>query len=547
MSKIHPLLGAILISSTTITQAQNLEQAEVRLSYAEFKSLLQQANPPTPKAAVQPIPKPTLLTARLTFEVDGQQPILRGNFKVASFSDDIASTPLIRGNIAVDQQEPATALVVIDNQSISLVTRQAGTQNLSLRLLPQTSKQGYNFQVPPCPSAILEIGKLPDHHSVILLQGDQEIPLGVSQSIPLTSGNGEITLRLLDDKETEAATRPPEPSEWAWQHQAIVDPIDGELTYQLITQASATGGSGVDAILPMPADARDIAIRGEDLVSFDQLRGDKRSLSIALHWKTRGILDRQILVSYRMPLRPLDNTWQLQAPGNETTKTRFLIPENPHLNLAATGLSISSRPDGLPAKLAEPMFGRNYRYLETTTQADLKITRIPVAATAEGVIKQAVWNIDLEADGAMLVAGNLTIEHRSPLEFEFDTPDNMKLLKCELNGKPIAPVDSGSGKLMLSLTATSGNSRLTCSFTGRNSGLDPVEGTLQLTLPLTPLFIHSLDWTLNLPGSYQAETHGNLKRIANSQRPSTIALHKNFCRGERPGVQVFYKRSDLNR
>lgn len=546
MSTIHPLLGAMLISSTTLLQAQHLEDAEVRLSYAEFKTLLQQANPPAPQTAPKALPKPTLVAARLSFEMDGPQPVLVGQFRVTSFSDDIASTPLILGKVTVEHQEPAAATVVMEQQAISLITREAGAHALKLRLLPQSSGQDCQFDIPPCPSAILEIGTLPKDHSVVLLHGAQEIPLKAGQSFPLTSGQGPSTLRVLDSQQTAAATRPPEPSEWTWQHQAFVDTHDGELVYEILTQATATGGSGVEAMLPMPADARGIRISGEDLVSFEAQRGDQRSLAVALTWQTRGLLDRQLRVSYRMPLRPLDDTWQLQSPGNGPTKTRFLIPENPQLKLDAEGLSISSRPEGLPKPFTESLRGRNYRSLEAGTTAELRITRMPVAATAEGVIKQASWNIDLETDGAMLVAGSMLVEHRTPLEFAFDTPPNMKLLKCELNGRPVAPVDSGNGKLMVSLPPDSGTSKVTCSFTGRNPELDPVEGTLQLALPLTPLFIHSLEWTLNLPGSYQAETHGNLKRISNHQNPSTIKLHKNFCRGERPEVQVFYKRSDLN-
>jgi hypothetical protein len=70
---------------------------------------------------------------------------------------------------------------------------------------------------------------------------------------------------------------------------------------------------------------------------------------------------------------------------------------------------------------------------------------------------------------------------------------------------------------------------------------------LKLSLPQTPLFLHSLLWHIDLPPGYQAETHGNLTRIAaTGGTPSRISLRKNLCRDERPEVQVFYQRSDLN-
>jgi hypothetical protein len=72
---------------------------------------------------------------------------------------------------------------------------------------------------------------------------------------------------------------------------------------------------------------------------------------------------------------------------------------------------------------------------------------------------------------------------------------------------------------------------------------------MKLSLPKVPLFIHSLSWHLDLPAGYQSETHGNLKRstAANSGPPSRISLTKNLCRDERPEVNVFYQRIDLNR
>ena len=102
-----------------------------------------------------------------------------------------------------------------------------------------------------------------------------------------------------------------------------------ELVYQAIASAAAAGGSGMEALLPLPPDARDVAATGGDLVSQTKIRGENRSLRIRLGWKTRGILDRQVMLSYRMPLRPLDPAWHLQSPGGEGTRTRFIIATSP--------------------------------------------------------------------------------------------------------------------------------------------------------------------------------------------------------------------------
>jgi hypothetical protein len=327
-----------------------------------------------------------------------------------------------------------------------------------------------------------------------------------------------------------------------------VIPGESDLTYQIIASASAADGSGVAALLPMPSDARDITVSGGDLASQVKIRGGNRSLDISLVWKTRGVLDRQVMISYRMPLRPLDRTWRLQAPGGEGTRTRFIIATTPMLDYSAEGLSTPLSPQGLPATLAASLNGANCRYLEAASTAEVNATPIPVAATDDGVVNQSEWAVKIEPDGSMLATGILTIEHKSPLGFVFDTPQEMKLLSCELGGRPVSPVDLGEGRLKITLPPHDGISRLACSFTRTGTPLDPVEGTMKLSLPLTPLFIHALLWNIDLPPGYQAETHGNLTRIPSTGgAPSRITLRKNLCRDERPEIHIFYQRTDLNR
>jgi hypothetical protein len=72
--------------------------------------------------------------------------------------------------------------------------------------------------------------------------------------------------------------------------------------------------------------------------------------------------------------------------------------------------------------------------------------------------------VKIEPDGAMLATGVFAIEHKSPLGFVFDTPQDMKLLSCELGGRPVSPVDLGGGTLKVTLPPQGGSSRLACSF-----------------------------------------------------------------------------------
>ncbi len=543
------LLGITFLSIAPALYGQSLDKAEVRIPYAELKELLTRAEhkPESPKA---PVIAPALLSARLRISFEKNLPLIDADFRTASFSNDAKLIPLIAGDVSLEKQDPKDAAIIVSEESLNLAVDRNGVRTLQLRLLPVIVGGSFRFSLPPCPSAILEVGEIAADQSIILCTGDKEEVLIRGQVRPLSHNGVSLVFRLLDPQETREASRPPEPSEWAWQHQALVTPTDDGLVYQVVARASAASGSGVEATLSLPPDARDVTVAGDDLVSpVKTTRGENRALAVSLVWKTRGVLDRQVMIGYRMPLRPLDRTWHLQAPGGEGTLSRFIVTTSPLLAYSAKGLSDSLTPQGLAPELASSLKGMTCRILEATATADLSIQSVPVAATAEGVANEAQWALKMEPDGAMLATGTLMIEHKDLLDFAFDTPEGMKLLSCELDGKPVSPVDLGDGNLKVSLPPHDGNSKLICTFTGRTTAFDPVEGTVTLSLPKVPLFIHKLCWVLDLPAGYQAETQGNLtrSRIPSGENPSRISLVKNLCRDERPEIHVFYQRADINR
>jgi hypothetical protein len=544
MANIHASIAGALLALTSQLPGQRLDDAEVRIPYGELKQLLARAEPKPPAEA----PEPALLSARLLVSIENGQPVILATFRTLAFGDAPSLVPLIGGDVSLERQQPEDAAVLIEDGRLCLASDRAGTRNLELRLLPLQSSNRFTIQLPPCPSVILETGDWPADRALALQWENREETLRGGQILPLPNTGAALALQVLDQSETREALLPPEPSEWTWQQQALVMPTDGELTYQVVANAAAAGGSGVEAMLPLPSEARNVDVSGADLSLHRIVRGNNRSLGISLMWKTRGILDRQVTISYRMPLRPLDTTWQLQAPGSGDTRTRFIIASSPFLSYSAEGLSEALTPQGLPAELALALKGMTCRLLEAAATATLTATPLPVAATEEGVVHQAEWSLKVEPDGSMLTTGTMVVEHKGPLGFVFDTPPGMKLLSCELAGNPVSPVDLGAGKLKLTLPPQAESSRITCSFTRTSETLDPVAGTLRLTLPQTPLFIHSLKWCIDLPPGYQAETHGNLTRLpATGGAPSRILLAKNLCREERPEIQVFYQRTDLNR
>jgi hypothetical protein len=548
MTRFTPLIGAALLTWPAATCGQTLEDAEVRLPYGELKRLLTQAEP----APTKPARPPALLSARLKLAIEDGRAVIDASFRATGFSaDELAMLPLLAGELALAEQDPEDAVVLIEEGAFCLGIDSAGTRTVRLKLLPVMAGDGFTLKLPPCPAAIFETAELTGGVSVMIERDGNSEPLTSGQLRALPNTGCDLRVRILDESQTREMLRPVEASEWTWQQQALVLPEDGGLVYQVLATASADGGSGIQASLPMPADAREIEVTGEDLTSQAMTPGQGRQRDLALVWKTRGLLDRQVMIRYRMPLRPLDESWTLEAPGNGGTRTRFIIAAAPLLQYSADGLSAALTADGLPSALGSFLNGGLCHDLEGDTRAVLKVTRMPVAATAEGVVSRAEWSHKVEPDGAMLVTGLMAIDHKGPVRFPLDTPEGMTLLSCEVSGKPVSPVDLGGGLLGIPLAPQDGTTTVSCTFTaaGSETGLDPVEGVLGLSLPRTPFFIHSLSWSIQLPAGYQAETHGNLTRTAATakQGAAQITLGKNLCRDERPAVRVFYQRGDLNR
>lgn len=544
MKQLLPLILAATVSAEPPT----LKEAEVRLSFAELSPLLDAA-----RAKPAPAALPASLAAvRLRLSWDGDRPLIDASFRTLGFSTEPALVPLIGGPLAIESRTPPeTALLVRDGMICHAVTAPGATDFQTRILLSEAEP---TLRVPACPTVLLEVAELPDKRRLVLAFDHHERILAAGEILALPANGEPFTLRGMSAADAERSLRPPEPSSWSWQHLALVARADGELDHTLVSRASAADGSGLSAGLVLPADARDVRVQGEDLEKSRLVRQADGSGLLELDWKTRDLLEREVLIRYRRPLRPLDPEWRLGAPSapeEGPVRTRFLVAADPQLDYQAAEIAGPFPPDLLPEVLRAELRGSSYFSLEAAgASAALGVRALPLVATAEAIIPEANWTLKVEGDGALLTEGELKIRHQGPLRFKIDTPDGFSLLACTVNGGAVRPVDLGGGGLEIPLPAATGEpSRVGLSFTGRTETLDPVEGTLALTLPRTPLFISTLLWRIELPPGLRAETFGNLSRMARAPNDprSVIRLEKNLCHDETPSVSVFHQRADLAR
>lgn len=516
--------------------------AEVRIPYGELRRLLAAAERDRDAGT-------GLVAARLGLTAEGGAPVVAGSFRVLRAEGAAEPVVLVGGAVAVDSQEPADAPLVMRGGMLCHAGGGAGVAEVAVRLVAAGGAgEEIKLVLPPCPALAVDAGGLPEGAAAVVECGGVRRVLGRGGRLALPAAGGELVIRLLDGEAAREALLPPAPSEWSWQQRVLVLPADDELVYQVEARGSAAGGAGVEAELALPAGVRAVEAAGDDVADVQQTRDGDGAIRLRVRWATRGVLDRALAIHYRAPLRSLDERWELAAPagpGAGGTRAQFLVGASPRLAYAADGLAGPLAAEAAPAALARALGGAAFYQLDGGGRVELGVRRLPVMATAEAVVAEAEWSQRVEPDGALLLEGTLAVEHAGPQRVVLDTPDGMALLTAAVAGRPVEPVDLGGGRFEFALPAAADGGKptvLACSFTGRVEPLAPVEGTLALALPRTPLFVRALMWRVELPAVYQSEVHGNVVREAgrSGDGPSVLRLRKNLCRDERPEVRVFY-------
>jgi hypothetical protein len=520
------LLSVPLLAKDT----SDLNDAKVTLPYNELKTLWESAHTQKSDRPKPPVTA-ALLAARYDLKLEPGQAEGAVELDVRSLSDEWTAVKLIESNVQVDAIDPADAQVVETDDHYSLLTNSAGSTKVVMRFAIPVSDEGGNLVIRlpyvEAPIKTLSLTGLPEGKTV-----------NVNGGTLVTAAKGMTTYRLPAGRAVTigiaAPPEPPAPSHWRSESQAIVTYTGGRLRYQAHVGAFASDGSGLEMDLAIPASARVLEVKGEDLVTWSMGK------TLHLRWKTRDVLTREAEVVYEISQPATPGTWKLVAPvaiGNEGGDATFAVA-------GEQGMEIQ------PVKPVRAVLGR--WLAQHSSQAKLvtvggdgavNVKWLPLVATSSAVVESAQSKMRVVLDGALLNECTYLLRHDGPFTWQVQLPANSDLLNCVVNGQRVDPVDRGNSVIELAMDGQQ-RTEVKFSYTAKKPAFQPITGQLQIELPKTALLIHKLDWEVQIPAGYElAAIEGNIETTPNG-KAAQIAMHKELCKDEQPMARLFYQKAE---
>ncbi len=547
------LLAIALAARAAEPPSPDYRNAYVTLSYAELRALWE-AGQRKPEAVRDPVPVPFLVhRADVRLDLGENASAIEAKFEVESLEAKWQTIPLLGGDARLDQAE-AGERSVIWSDGYALLTNAAGKTPVALHLATRGAKQlatPLTLKLGSASVKRLTISGVPAGKEARVNGQAVALEKDGSVLVFLPGEAGEVSIELSAPK-MEEAVKPVTASHFQTQSQTLVRFAEGRLRFLSRVFARADDGSGLEMTLALPPNATAITVSGEDLADWTQARADDGRRLLRLRWKTRDVLDREIALAYAVPQSPLADQWNVQAPAapdDKDARHLFAIVSAGGLELKGDGLRAAVESRRLPEWMREDIGGAAFVTAEAASQLVLQTHWLPAIATAEAIVGEAKARLQLVADGAMQVAVSYAIKHQAPLAWRLELPAEVEILTCTVGGVSAQPIQRENGTIEFALRAPEkGASSVAIVYAAKAKPLDPVSGEIAIELPRTPLFIEHFDWIVALPAAFEVTTFYGAGWAAN-QAPDehAIALHKDFCRAERPSLALFYQRRGLEK
>jgi hypothetical protein len=527
-----------------------LGDARVTLPYGELKALWQAAQHEKAPEKRKPPVEANLLAARYQLTLKGEQASGVVDFETQSFTDEWTVIPLLGVQTQIDEVEPAEVQLIVREGHYALVTNRVGKQKLRIKFAARLSgtTDGAHFHLATSSASIntLSVSGIPDKQM-----------LRVPEATQLSAEKDRASFRLpaqeqLDfDVIPEKALVPTTPSRWKVGVHALVQFVDGKLSYTARIAANTDNGSGLTMELEFPAGVSVTKLNGDDLADWQATTMENQSRRVQVRWQTRDILRRELQVEYNFPQPITAGEWSLKVPrlieGDNTPALYVVVPER-GLELLAT--TPTAAPRQLPAWLVALIAGKDY--LVFVGDAPLTAKWLPLVETAQAIVETSTARMRIVLDGAALTEIEYKIRHERALSWRVDLPEGCELLAASIDGRPVNPIDRGNHVVEFSLPSGKPLSSVALSYTARKPAFKPVSGQIAVELPQTDLLVHRIDWELRIPVAYEiAAFEGNVESApchnATDNTSRVIQLHKELCKKERPRAEFFYQKPQPNK
>ena len=549
---------------------------KVTLPYADMKQLWEELREKDEEPEKEDVPIDSMvMSAEYDLEISEDKSKLTANYRVQVFSDKWQIVPLIGGDVSLEKVEVNKGSVVRTHSTYAFLAKGEGEYQVKLTLRALGSESWSNHQgmkLKPAAATLnrLRVSGLPDDQVIRLQGGDSNAEVNASKGSGqmdylLASDGGELTLLMESAVMSDA---PVLESIWDIQSQMFVRHAEGRLNYEARVFAQSDSGSGLSMNLLLPHNVASVSVDGDDIASWRLMHNEKGQRKLLIAWKTRDQLDRRFQLSYQIAQSPLSDEWSIVPPkvaGEGATAQHLVAIETVEgLEWKGEGLSGAVASRRLPKWLREHLEKIEFVTAETQGTLELQANWLPVLETLQATVSLAKFETRLVNDGAMLVQAEYHVQQDGALDWTVNIPSLDQILTCEVNGKAVKPVRRNDNELEFHLKeqlsgkkGTDAHTVISFSYALQSTAFDPVSGQVTVELPQTDLFIHHLDWDLEIPEVYETTAvEGNVQlagkgmasasKKESSASSNTVRLQKELCRGERPAVELYYQRRGID-
>ncbi|MFK5922073.1 MAG: hypothetical protein QM496_07825 [Verrucomicrobiota bacterium] len=555
-------------------------EGRVTLPYAEMRRLwlAVQEKGVKPEEAVSPIDA-VVASAEYDLQLEEEFSVITADYRVEVFTDDWRIIPLVGGALSLEQSDAGEGSIVRRDGAYALMVKGRGEYAVQLILRAAGSEswsqhQGLKLRPAAATLSRLRVSGLSDQQSLRLQGGDEKraiisMQTAVGTEFLLNGDEQELNLVLesaaMAEQSAALANAPVVESVWEIQSQVFVRYAEGRLHYATRVFAQSDAGSGLSMELILPRKVAAVVVEGEDVVSWRMGRSEQGLRKLHITWRTRDQLDRRFRLSYEVAQSPLSEKWMILPPALEgedrVARHLMAIEVVEGLEWKGEGISATVASRRLPQWLGEQVKQVEFVTAESSGELQIEAKWLPVLETVQATVSQATFSTRLVKDGAMLVEAEYHVQQSGALDWTVDIPSLDQVLRCEVDGQAVKPVRRSENELEFHLKAPTSGDRgdgtvVRFSYALQSSAFDPVSGQVVVELPQTDLFIHRLDWDLEIPQAYETTAiEGNVqlapvkvdrKKKEPVVKRHLIRLHKELCRGERPSVEVYYRRRGID-